>query len=183
MNMNPAQHLHQQLQLHQPSSILFASQSSPDHRHLQQLSASNEIYQALSTYSAANDSEIHSIDLQASDFEHLPRCDFAVVVDFLEHLPKATGIQRLGQLRNFLSQRIWVLITQCPMWGFNDFIGLGFSSIAPNNHTPDDTNAADSEDWRQLQCYGYDLSTYNRIRSWNNPRHWANPENFGKYRW
>ena len=180
--MNPTQHLQQQLQLHQPSSILFASHTAPDGSSTSNTNASTEIYDALLAYSAANDSEIHSIDVNTVDFEHLERCDFAVVVDFLEHLPKSTGVQHLGQLRNFLSQRIWVLIKDSPVWSFNDFIGLGFSHVAPAT-TSNGASTNDQEGWRKTQCYGYDLNTYNRIRSWNNSRHWANPENFRKYRW
>ena len=34
-----------------------------------------------------------------------------------------------------------------------------------------------------LECFSYNLKTYNNKRSWNNPEGWANPENFDKFRW
>ena len=36
---------------------------------------------------------------------------------------------------------------------------------------------------RDLQCFSYNLKTYNNKRTWNNAEGWANPENFNKYRW
>ncbi len=32
-------------------------------------------------------------------------------------------------------------------------------------------------------CASYNLTKYNRKRSWNNAKFWANPENFTQYRW
>ncbi len=105
----------------------------------------------------------------------LQRFDLAVVADQLEHLPKSTGMELLGRIRNAHSNRCCV--TYAPAgrhsaWTAVDFFSLGMTLISTFQ------NAG-----RELQLYTYAIEQYNRRRDWNNNRFWANPENFDKYWW
>lgn len=97
--------------------------------------------------------------------------DLAIVADTLEQRPLEAGQVLLGQLRNLGNQQIAVLISNVSDWAFRDFIALGFvrqaSSDGDQGHT----------------LYTYNIDTYNRKRSWNNPQYWANPEMWNKARW
>lgn len=106
---------------------------------------------------------------------HMPPAhvtDLALVSETLEYLPFGEGILLLGQLRNYGTSRIAVLVPQMPDWRFTDFIGLGF-----NRHAE---LAAENS---PLTLYTYNLDTYNHKRAWNNPDNWANPHMWGKAWW
>ncbi|MCM0614149.1 hypothetical protein KFJ24_16795 [Marinobacter sediminum] len=98
--------------------------------------------------------------------------DLALISDTLEHLPHDEGALLLGQLRNYGTHQIAVLVGEAPDWAFTDFIGLGFRRHAEL----ESGNGA-------LTLYTYNLDTYNHKRAWNNPDNWANPEMWGKAWW
>ena len=98
--------------------------------------------------------------------------DLALVTETLEHLPHDEGALLLGQLRNYGTHQIAVLVGEAPDWAFTDFIGLGFGRHA---ELENDNGA--------LTLYTYNLDTYNHKRAWNNPENWANPEMWGKAWW
>ncbi len=77
---------------------------------------------------------------------------------------------QLGVIRNLYSSAIWLLVQEAQQAPRSELLALGFSRLQ-------------RFDSPGLSCYGYNLSSYNRQRSWNTPRYWANPENWGKYRW
>ncbi len=98
--------------------------------------------------------------------------DLALVTDTLEHLPHGEGVLLLGQLRNYGTRQIAVVVGKTPDWAFTDFLALGF-----RRHAEIETeNGA-------LTLYTYNLDTYNHKRAWNNPDNWANPEMWGKAWW
>lgn len=101
------------------------------------------------------------------------RFDLAVLVDCLEHLPKRTGLQLLGGIRNLNASRVAVLADlQACGWQDTDFFALALSA---------------SEKFRRdeqvLSLFTYDLHDYKQVPDWLNAKFWANPENFGKYWW
>ncbi|MBU2954960.1 DUF6231 family protein [Marinobacter sp. F3R08] len=98
--------------------------------------------------------------------------DLALITDTLEHLPHGEGALLLGQLRNYGTHQIAVLVGETPDWAFTDFIGLGFRRHAELEN-----------DNGVLTLYTYNLDTYNHKRAWNNPEKWANPEMWGKAWW
>ena len=101
------------------------------------------------------------------------RFDLALVLDCLEHLPKRTGLELLGGIRNLNASRIAVLadLTACD-WKETDFFALALQS-----------NERFQRDEQVLTLFTYDLREYKQVPDWLKPRFWANPENFGKYRW
>lgn len=101
------------------------------------------------------------------------RFDLALVVDCLEHLPKRTGLELLGGIRNLNASRIAVLadLTVCD-WKDTDFFALALQS-----------NERFQRDKQVLTLFTYDLREYKQVPDWLNARFWANPENFGKYWW
>lgn len=98
--------------------------------------------------------------------------DLALITDTLEHLPHGEGALLLGQLRNYGTHQIAVLVGDTPDWAFKDFIGLGFRR-----------HAEIQGESGTLTLYTYNLDTYNHKRAWNNPDNWANPEMWGKAWW
>lgn len=98
--------------------------------------------------------------------------DLALVSDCLEHLSHGQGETLLGQLRNYGTRQIAVLVAEDAGWRLQDFIGLGFRRQA----------RLDSGD-RAHSLYTYNIDNYNHRRPWNNPRFWANPEMWGKAWW
>lgn len=104
--------------------------------------------------------------------ETLGRADVALVVGFIELLDKACGEQVIGRLRNVHTEHLYVLMGDDPRWPVNDWFGLAMQRIERFEI-----------DGTQLTLYGYDLATYNRVRSWNNPKYWANPDNWNRYWW
>ncbi|WP_019411032.1 DUF6231 family protein [Pseudomonas psychrophila] len=101
------------------------------------------------------------------------RFDLALVVDCLEHLPKRTGLELLGGIRNLNASRIAVLadLAVCD-WKDTDFFALALQS-----------NERFQRDEQVLTLFTYDLREYKQVPDWLNARFWANPENFGKYWW
>ncbi|WP_297798447.1 DUF6231 family protein [uncultured Marinobacter sp.] len=98
--------------------------------------------------------------------------DLALVSDTLEHLPKAQGQILLGQLRNYGTHQIAVVVEPDHGWSFTDFIALGFRRQAELE-----------SDGAPSTLYTYNIDTYNHKRAWNNPDNWANPEMWGKAWW
>ncbi len=115
------------------------------------------------------------ITANVQELADLQRFDLAVVADQLEHLPKSTGIELLGRLRNAHSNHCCVMYSPAgeqSVWTAVDFFSLGMTLVTTFQ------NAG-----RELQLYTYAIEQYNRRREWNNSRFWANPENFNKYWW
>jgi len=101
------------------------------------------------------------------------RFDLAVVVDCLEHMPKRTGQELLGGIRNLNASRIAVLVDLAASgWQETDFYALALQ--ASERFQRDD---------QVLTLFTYDLREYKQVPDWLNARFWANPENFGKYWW
>ncbi len=120
--------------------------------------------------------------IQTSEqLDHLGRFDCAVVSDWLEHHPPATGIQFLARLRNLHTHSIWVLLSrEFDPQPHEGLLGLGFkrqNQFLPSAQLDETSNGLMQE------SYGYNLDQYNRKREWNSPKFWANPENWGKYWW
>ncbi|MFP3517568.1 DUF6231 family protein [Pseudomonas sp. SIMBA_077] len=101
------------------------------------------------------------------------RFDLALVLDCLEHLPKRTGLELLGGIRNLNASRMAVLVdlTACD-WKETDFYALALQS-----------NERFQRDQQILTLFTYDLREYKQVPDWLNAKFWANPENFGKYWW
>lgn len=103
----------------------------------------------------------------------IQRFDLAVVIDCLEHLPKPTGLQLLGGIRNLNASRIAVLVDLAASgWSVTDFYSLALQA-----------NERFERDGQVLTLFTYDLREYKQVPDWLNARFWANPENFGKYWW
>ena len=101
------------------------------------------------------------------------RFDLALVVDCLEHMPKRSGLQLLGGIRNLNASRIAVLadLNACG-WADTDFYSLALQA-----------SERFKRDEQVLSLFTYDLREYKQVPDWLNARFWANPENFGKYWW
>ncbi|AIR87819.1 DUF6231 family protein [Pseudomonas cremoricolorata] len=101
------------------------------------------------------------------------RYDLAVLVECLEHLPKRTGLELLGGIRNLNASKVAVLADlQACGWQDTDFYALALSA-----------SEKFTRDAQQLCLFTYDLRDYKQVPDWLNARFWANPENFGKYWW
>lgn len=101
------------------------------------------------------------------------RFDLALIVDCLEHLPKRTGLQLLGGIRNLNASRIAVLVDlQACDWQETDFFSLALQA-----------SECFQRDEQTLNLFTYDLLDYKQVPDWLNAKFWANPENFGKYWW
>ncbi|MDQ2075764.1 DUF6231 family protein [Marinimicrobium sp. ABcell2] len=98
--------------------------------------------------------------------------DLALITDTLEHLSVTQGQRLLGQLRNYGTRQIAVVLPENSAWTLTDFIALGFRREAVLQQTD-----------RKFLLYTYNIESYNHKRTWNNPRFWANPERWGKHRW
>jgi hypothetical protein len=101
------------------------------------------------------------------------RFDLALIVDCLEHLPKRTGLELLGGIRNLNASRLAVLIDlQACSWQDTDFFALAMQA---------------SERFQRgeqtLSLFTYDLLDYKQVPDWLNAKFWANPEMFDKYWW
>ncbi|MES2821549.1 MAG: DUF6231 family protein [Pseudomonadota bacterium] len=101
------------------------------------------------------------------------RFDLALLVDCLEHLPKQTGLQLLGGIRNLNASRLAVLVdlTACD-WQETDFFALALQA-----------SERFQRGGQTLSLFTYDLLDYKQVPDWLNAKFWANPENFGKYWW
>lgn len=117
----------------------------------------------LTTLSAANlDTAFPLADVQ----------DLALITGVLERLPRDEGELLLGQLRNYGTHQIAVVVEPDRGWSFTDFLALGFRRQA---ELCCDGNAS--------TLYTYNIDNYNHKRAWNNPDNWANPEMWGKAWW
>ncbi|MDE1165896.1 MAG: DUF6231 family protein [Pseudomonas sp.] len=101
------------------------------------------------------------------------RFDLALVVGGLEHMPKRTGLELLGGIRNLNASRIAVLVDLAASgWSDTDFYSLALQA-----------SERFKRDQQVLTLFTYDLREYKQVPDWLNARFWANPENFGKYWW
>lgn len=101
------------------------------------------------------------------------RYDLALLVDCLEHLPKRTGLELLGGIRNLNASRLAVLVDLAACgWQETDFFALALQ--ASENF---------QREGQTLTLFTYDLRDYKQVPDWLNAKFWANPENFGKYWW
>ncbi|TBU94700.1 DUF6231 family protein [Phytopseudomonas dryadis] len=101
------------------------------------------------------------------------RFDLALVVDCLEHLPKRTGLQLLGGIRNLNASRIAVLVDlDASGWRDTDFFALALQASERFERGE-----------QTLSLFTYDLLEYKQVPDWLNAKFWANPDNFGKYWW
>lgn len=101
------------------------------------------------------------------------RFDLALVVDCLEHLPKRTGLELLGGIRNLNASRLAVLVDlQASNWQETDFFSLALQA-----------SERFQRDEQILSLFTYDLLDYKQVPDWLNAKFWANPEMFGKYWW
>jgi hypothetical protein len=156
----PQQALAALLEQQSPASLLFAGHSEmPAISAFCQSRADTRLYHAASAPLSA---ELSS-----------QRYDLAVVADCLEHLPKRTGIEMLGSIRNLNASRIAVLVDlDACQWTEQDFFALAMHAAE-----------AFSRENQRLTLFTYDLHDYKQVPDWLNARFWANPENFGKYWW
>lgn len=97
--------------------------------------------------------------------------ELALISDTLEAIDHASGETLLGQLRNYGTHRIAVVVADDSGWPFRDFISLGFFRQGPVEADPPAT------------LFTYNIDQYNHRRAWNNPDYWANPEMWGKAWW
>lgn len=101
------------------------------------------------------------------------RYDLALVADCLEHLPKRSGLELLGGIRNLNASRLAVLVDlEAAGWQVTDFYALALQA-GERFH----------RDGQTLTLFTYDLLDYKQVPDWLNAKFWANPENFGKYWW
>lgn len=101
------------------------------------------------------------------------RFDLALVVDCLEHLPRRTGLELLGGIRNLNANRMAVLVDlQASQWQDTDFFSLALQA-----------SERFQREEQVLSLFTYDLLDYKQVPDWLNAKFWANPENFGKYWW
>ncbi|MCQ4296509.1 DUF6231 family protein [Pseudomonas stutzeri] len=101
------------------------------------------------------------------------RYDLALFVDCLEHMPKRSGLELLGSVRNLNAARMAVLVDldACD-WQTTDFYALALQ-----------VSERFERDGQTLTLFTYDLLQYKQVPDWLNARFWANPEMFGKYWW
>ncbi|MDZ5603600.1 DUF6231 family protein [Pseudomonas sp. RP23018S] len=101
------------------------------------------------------------------------RYDLALLVECLEHLPRRSGLELLGGIRNLNASKVAVLADlQACGWQDTDFFALALSA-----------SERFSRGEQHLCLFTYDLRDYKQVPDWLNARFWANPENFGKYWW
>ncbi|MEQ9547045.1 MAG: DUF6231 family protein [Marinobacter sp.] len=120
------------------------------------------------------DSELITLDAEKLNgaFPLSKTPDLALITDTLERLSHQQGEELLGQLRNYGTHRMAVVVPDDSEWTFSDFIALGFrrQSEVQTATVP-------------LTLFTYNIDTYNHKRAWNNPDNWANPEMWDKARW
>jgi hypothetical protein len=108
----------------------------------------------------------------SADFHELGRFDVALLWHGLGLVPREAATATIGRLRTFHAGRLYALLEPGSDWSARDFYAL-----AMVHHASAQTPRGEAEIFR------YDLDSYTRVRSWNNPKNWANPENFRRYRW
>lgn len=124
-------------------------------------------------------SQTHNCQLEYTPEVPLPealanqRYDLAIVADCLEHLPKRTGLELLGGLRNLNANRMAVLVDLSNSeWQPTDLFALALQA----------TERFEREG-QSLTLYTYDVLDYKQAPDWLNAKFWANPELFGKFWW
>lgn len=171
-------HILQQLQYHPTKQLIVASKKP---------------IAIIQNYVKQHDCNLSEISPSTADHISLPYQAFAIIIDYLEHMEKATGLEQLARLRNLHCNHMWIAVTaDNSQWHFSDFIALGCKRLgdfeiereSDQNFQPDTHQPNEHQPNKQLtvKAYGYDLGYYNRRRDWNNSRHWANPEMWSK-RW
>ncbi|MCH8498525.1 MAG: DUF6231 family protein [Marinobacter sp.] len=139
------------------------------------LVAGGKLAQRLAVHWCRHNPDTHLLTLEtgnlAAAFPLARTPDLVLLTETLEQLDKESGTLLLGQLRNYGSHQIAVLVGAQAQWHRNDFIALGFLQQAHFAGPP------------QQQLYSYNLDAYNFKRRWNSPEHWANPEMWGKSWW
>lgn len=101
------------------------------------------------------------------------RFDLAILVGCLEQLPRRTGLELLGGIRNLNASRLAVLVDlDASGWRDTDFFALALQA-----------SERFRRDEQVLTLFTYDLFDYKQVPDWLNAKFWANPENFGKYWW
>jgi hypothetical protein len=98
--------------------------------------------------------------------------DLALITGVLEQVSRDAGELLLGQLRNYGTHQIAVVVEPDRGWSFTDFIALGFRRQAEL-----------ASGGNPSTLYTYNIDNYNHKRAWNNPDNWANPEMWGKAWW
>ncbi|MDD0973463.1 DUF6231 family protein [Pseudomonas fontis] len=146
-----------------------------EHHAPQRLLLVGSQFPALEAFAAAHP----SVDIALAAPGPLPaelagqRFDLALLVDCLEHLPKRSGLQLLGGIRNLNASRVAVLadLAACG-WDDTDFFSLALQA-----------SERFQRDEQTLVLFTYDLRDYKQVPDWLNAKFWANPQNFGKYWW
>ena len=101
------------------------------------------------------------------------RFELAILADCLEHLPKRTGLELLGGIRNLNASRLAVLVDLAACgWKETNLFALGLQA-----------SERFQRDEQILTLFTYDILDYKQVPDWLNAKFWANPENFGKYWW
>lgn len=121
----------------------------------------------------------HACQLERSTEAPLPaaisaqRYDLALVADCLEHLPKRTGLELLGGIRNLNASRLAVLVDLDAVgWQATDLYALALQATERFQR-----------DGQTLTLFTYDLLDYKQVPDWLNAKFWANPHLYGKYWW
>jgi hypothetical protein len=109
----------------------------------------------------------------------LPRYDFGVISNTLEHMDKADAGRLIARLRDLQTSRFFALIfVAAPQpgtttgWAAEDLLAYGMTLAG--QYVVDDKPA---------HLYKFDINDYKKTPDWLNPDHWANPELWDKYRW
>lgn len=155
-----------------PQQVLAALLAHHAPQRLLQVGRSN--LPALEAYAQS-----HSCHLERTEQVPLPaelaaqRYDLALVADCLEHVPKRSGLELLGGIRNLNASRLAVLIDlSAAGWEPADLYALALQR---------------GEQFRRgtqtLTLFTYDLLDYKQAPDWLNAKFWANPHLYGKYWW
>jgi len=105
------------------------------------------------------------------------RYDVAIVVNLLEHLDKAKGMQILSRLRDVLSPQYCICLPlnktgNASEWQLTDLFSFALSKVASY-----------SQDGVEYGLFKYNINDYKKTPDWLNSDNWANPQMWGKYWW
>lgn len=103
---------------------------------------------------------------QPPDKESLPQQRFDIALLHLS-TPNTFNLHLIGELKNRLTHRILA------------FSNSSYDPFAPH-YLAHGFIKEKSSNGAKFLIYSYNITTYNRTRSWNNPSHWANPQNWDK---
>ncbi|MCF7203036.1 DUF6231 family protein [Pseudomonas oligotrophica] len=157
--LTPQQALAALLEHHRPTRILHVGHSDQP---------------AITAYAENHpDARVERCSAAPTPAQATQRYDLAIVADCLEHLPRSSGQQLLGGLRNLNSSRLAVLVDLADAdWQLTDFYALALQ-----------VNQRFRREDQTLTLLSYDLLEYKQAPDWLNAKFWANPQNFGKYWW